>query len=165
MQWLRSWWSATPHPPGWKDGDELGAAYRQNLDDCGYSADEERVAHHLYHLMLYWRRLIGFMANAGTGSGMTEQGFLRTSLWTMVRVGTAMSDADVREFAARMGAADLWAAWAEYASDVAAIDVERADAVARARAAHARFARVDEIRRELALLHRYELDPPRRAPE
>lgn len=164
LERLRAWRRGSapggPGSPGWSTEEGLRASYRQNLDECGYSTEDDRVVHHLFHLMLYWSRLIGIMRLSSTGAGgvgETEEGWLRTSLWTMVRIGTEMSDADVSDFAARTGEAELGTAWAEYASDLASIGVRGADAVARARAAHARFARVDEIRRDLALLHRYEI--------
>lgn len=160
---LRSWWrSASPEPgaaPA-EGAESLRARYLEHLEEEPLSP-EQRVAHHLYHLMLYWSRLIGSMGLSPDllASAEGEQGVLLL----LPRVASEVADADVRAYAAAGGGGDLGAAWGEYQAALAEIPrhgTVPADAVRRASAC---YRRVDEARRALGLLHRYELRPPRLA--
>lgn len=163
VETVRSWWrgsSAVPALDVAARGEELRALYLEHLSEEPLSL-EQRVAHHLYRLMLYWSREIGFLDHctdsAAPGGSTAGEGLL------MVRVGSELADADVRAYAAETTSAELAAAWGAYQGVLTPIPRAGEVPVARVRAAGARFDRVDACRRALGLFHRDELERPRGA--
>lgn len=161
---LAAWWAGGAREPGdvWlyeERAGELRERYLEHLNEEPLSLGE-RATHHLYHLMLYWSRWIGFMdlARATEPGSETE---VTGSLMGMVRVGSELSDADVREYCRETGAAELLETWVEYDRTLRAIQEGASDFAAAARRADARFARVDELRTSRGPLHPFETRPPR----
>jgi hypothetical protein len=158
---MRSWWRERSARRGSLPGTDraafLRASYLEHLEEEGLSP-EQRVAHHLYHLMLYWSRLIGFLDLAGDDEAAA--GVLRSDCMLMVRTGTELADADVLAHGARPGAKELGAAWRAYRLAVERIPFA-APQPAHVRAVHTRFARVDDVRRALHLLSRWEAEAVR----
>ena len=147
---LAAWW--TPAPPGpspraLERARELRELYLEHLNEEPRSL-EERVAYHLYHLSLYWSRCMGFLDVMGLPEAEIEG-----SLMVMVQVGTELSDADVRAYCREKDAAELGEAWADCEGATRAIRERTNDLAAATREAHARFERVDELRRARGLLH------------
>ncbi len=156
LDWLRSW----TRPPRVEEGlrvmaERLRGSYIEHLNEEPLTL-EQRVAHHLYHLSLYWSRWIGFMDLDLSGPPDREAD-VPAGLGVMVQVGTELSDADVREYCACEGASDLADAWNLYQAALADVQVRHTVVASAVHHANDCFARVDEIRRARGLLHPFEV--------
>jgi hypothetical protein len=132
--------------------DELRRLYLEHFNEEPRSLSQ-RVAYHLYHLMLYWSRWVGFQ-DAVKHSEPPITG----SLMLMVQVGTDLSGEDVLAYCDEANADDLRSAWIAYRaalSDICDGTTGAREAIYRG---HAAFRHVDELRQAKGLLHYYEAE-------